>query len=639
MNFTLRYDFKLNKHNPLKFFLLLFALVLLLPLSLPAQPVQTADEFVLEYKSGFGYGTNVGVFPPWRDEQIAELAAGNSASGIAGIGANTYRVWLPEWFVEYWGYGIRHDAFIRYSQIGLQNLVVFIGDPSPEHMDSTLYCPGRFSASFKNLYTPIWDDGANGTPVNDTNFFALYVYRLALNYGSEVRFWELLNEPDTDLSGHAILEPGMPGNWWENNPGPCETKFGAPIFYYVRMLRIAYEVIKSVHPEDYIAVGGLGNAAFLDAILRNTDDPDSGKTSIAYPRRGGAYFDALSFHSYPHFDGSLRFWSNAKGGFAYRRHSDAAVDGYILRKQNFDTVLARYGYEGTTLPRKIAICTETNITRKTFQPDHLGSSQAQRNYLIKTLVMSQVEGISQVHVYTLGDDKPELDATFDYDLMGMYRNFANQPLDQAQITDAGIAYRTCTQLLRDWTFDPAELLKLKLPAGIRGGAFRNATSHVQYVLWAVTSTDGSEAAAMQYTFPAELGIERLQRRKWNFSLTGKVDFLSPQDIALTGDPFFITPEYGHGSPRDTSTGSTGLRVFPNPLSEEIQVELSLPYETEAELSIWSAGGQLITTLLPLTVLGAGIRYYHLPSAHLPQGVYFVRLRTPGNIICRKAIKF
>ena len=101
------------------------------------------------------------------------------------------------------------------------------------------------------------------------------------------------------------MEPGQPGNWWENNPDPCDYKLRAPIFHYIRTLRISYEVIKSIAPDDYVCIAGLGFDSFLDALLRNTDNPDDGKVTAEYPLGAGAYFDVVGFHVYPHIDLSL----------------------------------------------------------------------------------------------------------------------------------------------------------------------------------------------------------------------------------------------------------------------------------------------------------------------------------------------
>lgn len=78
--------------------------------------------------------------------------------------------------------------------------------------------------------------------------------------------------------------------------------------FYIRTLRISYEVIKSVDPDALVAVGGLGWPSFLDVICRYTDEPfEGGEEPDRYPLKGGAYFDCMSFDSYPHLDNSSSY--------------------------------------------------------------------------------------------------------------------------------------------------------------------------------------------------------------------------------------------------------------------------------------------------------------------------------------------
>ena len=371
----------------------------------------TANDQIIPYTKHFRYGANLGYYPPWQDQQLAEIAAGDEEMGLPGVGVNSVRPALFEHFFSQWGYDVRRKAFDRYESLGMTENVGFLGYPSEEHRDKTDYCPNeeRESRVFKNLYEPIWDNGANGTPINDENYYALYVYNIVNEYKNQIRFWEVWNEPDFDYASVAWKSPGDPGNWWENDPSPCAYALQAPAFYYNRILRISYEVIKSIDPTLYVATGGLGYPSFLDVILRNTDNPDEGKVSAKYPLKGGAYFDVVSFHSYPHIDGSVRQWSNEIFDFVYQRHSDAAVAGFVKRKREFESVLVKYGYDGSRFPAKEWICTESTVPRVKFD-DNMGSDLAHSSYIIKSLVASQKEKLHQYHIYTMADSKTVEDA-------------------------------------------------------------------------------------------------------------------------------------------------------------------------------------------------------------------------------------
>ncbi|MEM9822906.1 MAG: hypothetical protein AAF985_17635, partial [Bacteroidota bacterium] len=382
-----------------------------------------ANDTVPEYTHPFLYGANMGYYPPWKDQQLANIAAGNADLGIAGVGVKTLRPTLPEFYLEDRGYENRLTTFQHYDSLGIEDLTVFIGFPSEAHRDTTHFCDSSPYSSelFANMYESIWDNGENGTPINDDNYYALYLYKMVSIYKDFTQFWEIWNEPDFDYSGNAWRPAGMEGNWWDNDPDPCDYKLRAPVFHYVRLLRISYEVIKYLDPDAYVAVGGLGYPSFLDAILRNTDNPIDGSPSGAYPHGAGAYFDCLSFHTYPHINGSLRYWDNDLGGFVYTRHSDAAMAGVLEHQGEFRQVLYEYGYDGNIYPKKVEIITECNLPRLAFT-EYIGSNEAQRHFLIKTLVACQKNDIQQFYVYDLGEKEYLQNASSSFDAMGLYES-------------------------------------------------------------------------------------------------------------------------------------------------------------------------------------------------------------------------
>ncbi len=517
------------------------SLVLLCYLALrpvAAQVDYTANERVLPFAGDFGYGANMGYYPPWRDEQLAEIAIGIPERGIAGAGVSTIRPALFAHFLEQWGYEIRLDAFARYRDLGLRDVVAFIGYPSPAQREQKEYCPGHQSALFANLYTPIWDDGANGTPVNDDNPYALYLYRMVSLYKDYIKIWEVWNEPDFDYSGRAWRPRNIPDNWWTADPDPCDYALRAPVYHYNRLLRISWEVIKTLDPEAHVAVGGLGYPSFLDAMLRHTDNPEDGSVTEDSPLSGGAYFDLMSFHSYPHIDGSLREWSDAVGGFVYERHSDAAVRGMLARKGAFVEVLTQYGYDGTDYPEKEYLITECNIPRKA-KGDIIGKEEAQSNFLVKALVAAQQDGIRQFHIYNMAEVRDYEAAQNEYDLMGLYQRLEGVPPYQQQITTAGRTYRHTAQLLRGFRYDAERTAGLGLPEGVDGAAFRNAAGDYRYVLWAITATDQSEVASAEYTFPAEWGIGAFYQASREVGRLEDGTLRRGRRVSLNGNPSFI----------------------------------------------------------------------------------------------------
>ncbi len=503
-------------------------------------PTTTANDAIPSAATDFLPGTNLGYFPPWKDTELADIAAGNPEVGQEGVGVKTIRPLLPEHFLEQWGYDIRVDAFEHYKKLKLKDNTMIIGFPSDDHRDTTHYCPEHRSEMFADMYTPIWDNGENGTPVNDDNPLALYLWRMVHLYGDDIKFWEVWNEPGFDFTFlTGFLEPGQEGSWWDNNPDPCDYKLRAPVYHYIRTLRICYEVIKTIQPEAHITLASVGYPSFMDVILRNTDNPVDGSPTAEYPLGGGAYFDVVTIHAYPHFDGSVRSWDEATQSFVYERHTDKAADGIARTKSLYQNVLTSYGYDGQTYPKKKWIITEIAVPRKPFG-DFFGSDELQINYLLKAYISCEKNEIEAMHIYDMSESHFLDDAVSEFQLMGLFqRLFGVLPYQQIKNQQA-YAYKTVSDLLYGSTYDPAREAALNLPNGIRGAAFLDKNGHYTYVLWAETTLDNSEFAEGSFSFPDHFNISLLEKRTWDFSTTGVVEMTGGNNIQLTGRPVFMT---------------------------------------------------------------------------------------------------
>ena len=546
--------------------LIVVLLVFLGYFSLSGQVNYTAHDFISPYNGGFHYGVNMGgygtssnVSPdngnllPWTDDQLAEIAIGNPAAGIPGTGVTSIRLALPNNFVEnpLFGWDIRIAEFQRYAELGLKDHTVFLNAPTDSNRDWTEYCPGIPSKLFRDLHTPIWDNGANGTPYNDNNPYAKYVYEVVSRYGKWVKYWEVWNEPDFATTFNNTSDPGTPGSWWTEDPSPCDMggAFGiqAPISHYVRMLKITYEIVKTLYPESYVALGGIGYPSFLDAVLRNTDNPNNGDVSSEYPLTGGAYFDVLSWHYYPHLDEAFKEWNNDIGAFEYTRNSDLAYDEFLTRSLEFNAVLEGRGYNGGTFPKKLTINTETNIPRVP-SGNFAGGDRIQSNYNIKSMLAAQKAGLDHLHIYHIGE-KLDANNAFSpqdqFDMMGLYKNLLTQNKNTAEHTDAGIAIKTMSDALKGYWYDEGKTNQLQLPFNVRGGAFSNPAGETTYMLWARTFRDGSEDASATYTFPSTLpwtsnGSATLNKKEWNYFRTNIETSVSFKNVALTGNPVFLS---------------------------------------------------------------------------------------------------
>lgn len=462
----------------------------------------------------FLYGSNMGTYPGWSDQQLAELLIGNPDRGIAGAGVNSLRPAMYDHFVERWGYGVRVSAFETYRQLGGKDHTIFLSGPDAAHREQTMHCDGVQSQTFANLYEPIWL--APGE-VNPNNYYANYVYNVVKTYSPYVKYWEVWNEPDYTNNWQASQ------SWDQADPNPCDlTNFAAPIQSYVRMLRITHEIVRHLDDDALVCVGGLGYPRFLDAILRNTDNPNGGGVSAEYPKKGGDWFDCLSYHVYP-----MYYVGN-------NPHSDAAAAAVVNHKDAFQAVLDKYGYNGTTSPKKPFIITESNIPRRPIG-GYLGGDEVQRNFLVKAAVLAQKAGISGLYVYGLSESRPIGQASNPYEAMGFYEHVTGTPYN-ASITPGGVAWRTVSQQLGARRYDPAATASLQLPAHIDGGAFYSEIDKdYVYVLWAKTS-GSSEDATAEYRFPESFNIAKATGFDWEnkpSSISGTV--------SLSGSPLFVIP--------------------------------------------------------------------------------------------------
>ncbi len=610
---------------------------------LPAQPTFNAnDQNAAPYAGEFRPGYNPGYYPGWTDQSLSDLAA--------AIGTRTVRQGLFYELLTTWGYGVRLPEFQHFQSLGMREHIGLIlgganggsqSAPPDAVRDLTEYCPGHPSELFKGLYEPIWDGGLNGTPVNEKNPFAAFLYQTVLANKDQVRFWEIWNEPGFDYAGKGWRPPGDPaGNWWDANPDPCDYRLHCPIFHYVRLLHIAWEIIKSQSPDSYVCFSSPGYQSFVDAVLRNTDNPADGSVTADYPLRGGAFFDCIAYHSYPHFDGSTVL--DPVPPKKYLRNSDQAARGVVIKRDSFQSVLAKRGYDGAHFPKKEFIVSEINIPRKAFSsPYFFGSAEIQRNFIIKASVFAKIDKIHELHFFTLAETKKEANASYEFDLMGLYKNLVGALPGTAVKNDEGWALKTVSNFLYGTTFDAALSKKLEQKE-VRVEAFQRVDGKYVIVLWAEALTDMSEAAAATYNFPPNtfLGGDLFQ---WDFGKTNAKTAYTGGPLALTGSPVFLvaskivgTSEMPPDSYRDELLA---WQLSPNPTAEngafDLRFSLAQPAQVSAEWSDalgrtgglffaknFESGEQAVPLVLPCAV----------------PGIYFVKLTVNGRVEVRRLVR-
>lgn len=479
----------------------------------------------ISYNEQYGFGENPGWYGMnWSTQKIIELGK--------NIGSHTFRMQLYDNFKAMWGWGSLLPDYDYLNSIGAIGTTAMIGGVSAANADNPFNVPpaatwdnpaGRV---FKGMYEPIWLDAAK-TQINPANTYAVFVADVIKNFGSKVKFWEIRNEPD--FSYHINGTGDAETEWMNRDPDPGELwNLRATVQYYIRELRISWEVIKKLSPKSYVCTGGIGTNSFLDAILRMTDNPDGGKVTAEYPLHGGAYFDVLSFHTYPEFSPDVKHWTNDDGGHqVYNRQSDAFIAGHMRKKNDLQNVLLKFGY-GSTYPQKHFICTETGASR-VMDNDNGGSNELQKNYMIKSHVAMIRDGqIRQTYWYQTADAATN---GSHWDMFGCYYYFGDKFPPNAIATDQGIAMRTTSTLLYGKVYDSVKTKSLNLPSTVDGAAFKGDSGFI-YCLWAKTVTDLSEVATASITLPEA----SYNTTTWNGTkgTTGKT-------ITLTGTPIFLQP--------------------------------------------------------------------------------------------------
>jgi hypothetical protein len=234
-------------------------------------------------------------------------------------------------------------------------------------------------------FTPAWAQKVAGSycgPIKEgaLDDFAEFLTALVERYSASpynVRYWELGNEPDVDPS--LVRPESVFGCWGDKD----DDYYGGG--YYAEMLKVAYSAIKAADPRAQVVVGGLlldcdptnppegkgcKSSRFLEGILRNG---------------GGDVFDAVSFHGYPPYDGSLRMDEQFP--------SWEARGGVVLGKVDFlREVMARYDVDKPLLHTEGSlICPEWNADQ--CNPPGGAFYEAQADYVVWLFVRNWANGL------------------------------------------------------------------------------------------------------------------------------------------------------------------------------------------------------------------------------------------------------
>jgi PKD repeat protein len=299
---------------------------------------------------------------------------------------------------------------------------------------------------------------------------------------------------------------------------------------------------------------------------------------------GGAYFDAVLYNVFPHFDGSLATYDQALGRLVYKRNTDAAAASIVRQRDSLQSVLKNYGYDGRQFPKKRFIIGEINVPRKAFSGSmNFGSEEVQRNFILKSYVTAAMNGIIQMNVKSVSEESDFATAEDASQVMGLYQKL-NSPPPTRSLNIQGVAFKTVSELLFGLTYDSIRTKQLNLSQNATGAAFKSATGKYTYALWSPAKSDLAEYGSTTYSFPTILGINNLYKREWTFTQDKKVILVSSQNLELTSVPIFLSENATIETPPIAAFGSDTRKACP---------PLSVKYEnksTDGQTYLWKFDG-------------------------------------------------
>jgi len=89
-------------------------------------------------------------------------------------------------------------------------------------------------------------------------------------------------------------------------------------------------------------------------------------------------------------------------------------------------------------------------------------------------------------------------------------------------------------------------------------------------------------------------------------------------------------------PEKTDFSKAFLQLSPNPTRTWTSIRFNVPQSGKVQLAVYSSSGQLITTLVN-SFRESGTDHKEFPAHQLPGGVYYITLRTAGEVITRRLV--
>lgn len=85
---------------------------------------------------------------------------------------------------------------------------------------------------------------------------------------------------------------------------------------------------------------------------------------------------------------------------------------------------------------------------------------------------------------------------------------------------------------------------------------------------------------------------------------------------------------------DEKNGTQIVNVFPNPVSENADIQVFIKQNEQVELTIWNTIGQRVLTIFD-DEKGQGRHIFKMETNDLPTGTYFIQLKTETTVVAKK----
>lgn len=265
------------------------------------------------------------------------------------------------------------DDIIRANSINMNAIIIVRGTPSWAQK-----VPGSFCGPIKE---DAFDDFAD--------FMHELVQQLSVA-PYDVNYYEMGNEPDATVNTNPDITFGCWGD-------PDDTLYYGG-GYYGEMLEVVYPEIKSADSGAQVLVGGL----LLDCDPNN---PPAGKDCTPskflegiLAQSGGDYFDAVSFHAYDFYLGTLGHYSNNNWHSSW----DTTGPAEIAKAEYLQNLLDSYQVTGKELfnTETALVCDNAGICNVDYE-------KTKAYFLVKSYVHAMIR---------------EFKANVWYDMYGFWRN-------------------------------------------------------------------------------------------------------------------------------------------------------------------------------------------------------------------------